>query len=233
MLCYMTDDEVVKILDQDMYPKEGQIGRLNAILLKWKREPQTILERASLFQLEQSQNTDALDRLMTKIGTVEMRNKIEEAMRKNPELFIKFDEEDGWNIFPINLIGLMDRKGWRHVLVHQGYIFGSDEEFNNEKSLEENGIWGSETKATYLAPIDSLSTPPNYAFEEQTTQKRKVVLYINADILAQHRSVWIDPEQFFEHQDLENVTSDAFWVSGGIPAEAIIYISETLDQNIL
>lgn len=233
MLCYMTDNEVVKILDQDMYPKEGQIGRLNAILLKWKREPLSVQERAQQLQVEQSQNTDALDQLKARIGIPKMQVKIQEAMRKNPELFIQFDDESGWTIFPIDLISLLNRKGWRHVLVHQGYIFGDNEEFNNEKSLEEDGIWGSETKATYFAPIDSLSTPPNYAFEEQTTQKRKVVLYINADILAQHRSVWIDPEQFFEHQDPENVTSDAFWVSGGIPAEAIIYISETLDQGIL
>lgn|GEM_PF-2377245 len=115
-------------------------------------------------------------------------------------------------------------------MVHQGFVFGGNGEFNNEKSLEEKGVWGSEAKATYLAPIDSLTTPPNYAFEDQVANKRKVVLYINADILAQHRSVWIDPEQFFEHQDPENVTSDAFWVLGGIPAEAIMQISETLDQ---
>jgi|GEM_PF-2149804 len=82
MLDEMIEDKIIKISDQDIYPADGQIARLNAILAKWQRKPISIQERAISFELGQGQNTEALDSLMAKMGITELQAKIQQAMEK-------------------------------------------------------------------------------------------------------------------------------------------------------
>ncbi|KKS97937.1 MAG: hypothetical protein UV73_C0004G0079 [Candidatus Gottesmanbacteria bacterium GW2011_GWA2_43_14] len=224
-------DEPISISAGDLYPKSGQIDRLNKMLAKWNRPPPTFEEK-NFFTINKSQATQELERLTERMKDPDYRRKIEEGIRNNPEIGIIPSEED-WQIFPTNLAGILDRKQWKHVLIHQGYIFGGDDIiYNNEQLIEEKGIWGNPAMPSYVAPMDSIEVQPNYIFPDDAKRRRPVTIYVNPDKLTEFRNIWVDPEQFFEKADPEHPSMNAFYVIGGIPAEAIISFSDHFDPSL-
>ncbi len=130
-------------------------------------------------------------------------------------------------LIPLNENSLLEYSG--NVLVHQGYADShSPGGFDNIQKLKRDGIWGDTEGFTYLAPASDTSVKPNFVFREDSDRRVPVKIYIDTKKLLKWRKVYLDPEQYMEKKNRGSIPKNAFIITGGIPAEVILFVSDKL-----
>lgn len=130
-------------------------------------------------------------------------------------------------------VGISEFTGEKGILVHQGFVDSHNPGgFDNLSQLENEGIFGNQAGATYLAPLSDIRVIQNFTFPEDRPRRVPVVAYINPGELSQRRLVYIDPEQQMEHREGSDIPRNAIFIIGGIPAEAIIHFYDKVDPNL-
>jgi hypothetical protein len=130
-------------------------------------------------------------------------------------------------------VGIEEFIGPKKILVHQGFVDSySYGEWDNLRQLQQEGIFGGKSGATYLAPLTDTSVAPNFVFPEDRQRRIPIVAYVNPAELAKWRKVYIDPEQQMERKNQEDIPKNAIFITGGIPAEAIINFSGKVDPGL-